>query len=122
MVFLAMGAQSGAPFKQAGSVATGMLILPGTLLIGSLFAFPISASLVVSMTWLMHRTSYADHVFAWTVAGPLFSLPASLVLWSFDPPHAPPVCLLFGVSLGLLGGYVAGLKRPRCDQPVSMSG
>jgi len=113
VTLLVTAPQPGAPFKEMGPAAMAILVLPGFLLIGSLFAFPISASLVVTMTWLMRRTAVADHILAWTIAGPVFSLPASILFWQFDLSGTAPFGLLLGISLGLVGGCAAGAKRPR---------
>ncbi len=112
VALLAVGSQSSAPFKEAGTGGVAVWVLPGVIVIGSVFAFPTSALLVFVMTKMMRRTSKANHVLTWTIAGPFFSLPVSLIFWSFDPPRAIPIGLLVGLSLGLIGGFSAGIKRP----------
>lgn len=122
LTLLAMSALNTAWGESLGSLGSLALVLPGTLVLGCVFAFPISAALVCTLSWLTRHTRYADSLLAWTLAGPVFATPLALLLWTLDAPASVPYGLLFGFLLGALGSFAAGLTRPHVKVAVGEKG
>jgi len=113
LAFLMMAASNNVEFEKFGSLGSLVLFLPGILVVGATFAFPISFAHVFLMSWLSRQAPFVDNVLCWAIFGPIFTLPLMLLFWDFGGPRNVPVFPLLFLALGLIGGAAAGIKRPR---------
>lgn len=85
-----------------------MQLLPGTLLIGAVLAFPTMAAMVCSVVAAARRWPRFDSAWVWTTAGLLFTSPTAY-LFSLLQRGDGQFDLLSAWSLMLVVGAVAGL-------------
>lgn len=115
-ILLADAASHTAWGRSTGWAANVALVLPGTLLMGAIVAFPLATALVYAMTGLSRRFRQADNPVAWTIAGLLVSLSLALPLARIDIDGRPYGAFL-ALALGGIGGLAAGLTRPDVRTP-----
>lgn len=93
-----------------------ILVFPGSLLIGTLFAFPTSAAMVFSVTSLARRLPWFDKVWAWIAAGTLFASPTAYLfsnLQNTREQFALVSIWSFGLAVGSIAGLFAWIFRHR---------
>lgn len=101
-----------------------MLIIPGSLFIGLIFALPTSATMVFSLTALSQKAAFFDKAMAWIVVGALCASPTAWLFSNLDT--APPQIALASIwSGGLAAGAITGLAawtfRHRKQQHANFS-
>jgi len=91
-----------------------LLVLPGSLLIGTIVALPTSAAMVFSITALSRKLPFLDSAIAWILTGVLFTSPTAYL---FSDLQAGPrrfgliSIWSFLLMLGAIAGFVAWLFR-----------
>lgn len=102
------------PGPKEGILAIVLLLLHGTMLIGSAIAFPTAVAMVLTLTLLLRWWPQLDRAWTWTLAGAIFTLPTAFLFNVYDSPfpeppgrvHLGPIWW-FGVALGGLSGLSA---------------
>lgn len=110
------------PGPQEGILAVVLLLLHGTMLIGSAIAFPTAAAMVLTLILVLRWWPQLDRAWTWTLAGVIFTLPTAFLFNVYDSPfpeppggvHLGPIWW-FGVALGGLSGLSAW-KFSRLDK------
>lgn len=91
-----------------------LFVLPGSLLIGAIFALPTSATMVFAITALSRKLRFLDSALAWTMAGVLFTSPTAYLFSDLQAgPHRFGLISIwsFLLMLGAIAGFVAWLFR-----------
>ncbi len=102
------------PGPQEGALALVLLLLHGTVLIGSVFAFPTALAMVLTLAGLFRWWPQLDRAWFWALAGVVFTMPTAFFFNLFDSPFPEPPGGLhlgplwwFGLALGGLSGLSA---------------
>jgi len=103
-----------------------LLLLHGTMLIGSAIAFPTAVAMVLTLTLVLRWWPQLDRAWTWTLAGVIFTLPTAFLFNVSDSPFPEPPGEIhlgplwwFGVALGGLSGLSAW-KFGRLDKTNQM--
>ena len=101
------------PGPQEGALALVLLLLHGTVLIGSPFAFSTALAMVLTLAALLRWRPQLDRAWVWALAGVVFTMPTAFLFNLFDSPFPePPGGLHLGPLwwFGLVLGGVSGLS------------
>ena len=84
-----------------------MQLLPGSMILGAVFAFPTMAAMVCSVVAAARRWPRCDGAWVWTLAGILFTVPTAYLFSMFQRGDGQ-FALLSVWSLCLVVGAIAG--------------
>lgn len=118
VVVLTVVSGSTPAFQKQGLTGSAfmILILPGSVLIGAIFAFPTSAAMVFSLTAIEQKLRWFDKVWIWMAAGTLFASPTAYLFSNLQNTREQFALLSiwsFGLVIGAISGLFSWLFRHR---------